>query len=63
MQDVSSSALSSKSGRLPQSNTLTPGGKKTEKVKKTPFFTDCDLIFRLHNCLFAEKTTNHCKTW
>lgn len=55
VQDVSSSVLSSKSGRLPQSNTFTPGGKETKKGGKKEIFLDCDLILKLHKCLFWEK--------
>lgn len=51
VQDVSSSVLSSRSGKLPQSNTFTPGGKETKEEKKKEVFLDCDLIFKLHNCL------------
>lgn len=49
MHDMSSSVFSSKSGKLPQSNTFTPGGKKVRQMRKKTekVFLDCDLIFRL----------------
>lgn len=34
MQVVSSSVLSSKSGKLPQSNTLTPGEKEVRRQRR-----------------------------
>lgn len=57
MHDVSSSVFSSKSGKLPQSNTFTPGGKEVRQKKKKNIFLDGVLIFKLLKCLFSVKVS------
>lgn len=66
VQDVSSSVLSSKSGRLPQSNTFTPGGKETKEGKKKkkgifglwPYFEVAQLsILRQNNPCKTQEVT------
>lgn len=59
MHDTSSSAFSSKSGKLPQSNTFAPGGKEVRQKRKEKkyIFLDGDLIFKLLNCLFSVKVS------
>lgn len=52
MHDVSSSVFSSKSGKLPQSNTFTPGGKEVRQKKKN-IFLDGVLIFKLLKSVFS----------
>lgn len=58
MQDISSSVLSSKSGKLPQSNTFTPGGKEVRRQrreKKKKVFLDCDLILKFQTVYFQRR--------
>lgn len=64
---TSSSVFSSKSGRLPHSNTFTPGGKKVRQARKKAekVFLDCDLRFQvaLVSLFRGNNYSDCCKTW